>query len=416
MRLTMIDIEELNNKLTQLEQKYNDLATRGELFKNNSLNFLCLNSDKLNLYYIKTPTLLFIFSDRSFTANTDFTQGYVIEYLKKRGQWNFGKLKESSLLYKEHYEEFKYHNILFYKYIDRDGLINKSIVSQDKETGEIYVESQYIGKEYYNTDDGNVIYADQPKRKVIKGTIITQYLSNKTLEEKRLIMRNVFDYLFSNYPAKSQNKNKVSGVLLDAHFANILVNDDGFHFIDKDIISEHDLSKSQFLYRVLKTTPHYHYFLSYYNLDDESKGYLKSYPLELRNTKNMQLLRTRNKYLLDKYFGDSGFSAREDFKVKLNVVDKDYPQGIVDMFDSAWYEKMYPDFRLDCPNISGSTALYHYMNIGWKKGFNPSLDFDGVAYLEHHEGVKKANVNPLWHYVTYGKKEGREIFKVSSSQ
>ena len=39
----------------------------------------------------------------------------------------------------------------------------------------------------------------------------------------------------------------------------------------------------------------------------------------------------------------------------------------------------------------------------------PSKFFDGNAYLKNNPDVKKANVCPLLHYITFGKKEGRSF-------
>lgn len=38
-------------------------------------------------------------------------------------------------------------------------------------------------------------------------------------------------------------------------------------------------------------------------------------------------------------------------------------------------------------------------------------DFDPQIYFELHEDVKKANVDPATHYMSYGKKEGRKYKK-----
>jgi len=35
--------------------------------------------------------------------------------------------------------------------------------------------------------------------------------------------------------------------------------------------------------------------------------------------------------------------------------------------------------------------------------------FDSEYYLQKYPDVKKANINPLWHYVKYGWKEGRDL-------
>ena len=74
-------------------------------------------------------------------------------------------------------------------------------------------------------------------------------------------------------------------------------------------------------------------------------------------------------------------------------------------FNKKWYLKQYPDVK-----NSGLDPIEHYLTVGWKKGFNPSVEFDGNAYLEHYQDVKKAEVNPLVHYLQYGQNGKREVF------
>lgn len=78
------------------------------------------------------------------------------------------------------------------------------------------------------------------------------------------------------------------------------------------------------------------------------------------------------------------------------------------LFDEKWYRKTYSiNKNEDC--------AYHYLNYGWKMGFNPSLDFDGNKYLELYSDVKNANICPLLHYIKWGNKEGRKIEKVNNN-
>jgi len=51
--------------------------------------------------------------------------------------------------------------------------------------------------------------------------------------------------------------------------------------------------------------------------------------------------------------------------------------------------------------------LTHFIEHGWKEGRNPSQKFDTKYYLETYPDVQKAGVNPLIHYLRHGKKEGR---------
>ena len=71
------------------------------------------------------------------------------------------------------------------------------------------------------------------------------------------------------------------------------------------------------------------------------------------------------------------------------------------LFDEEFYNNTYKD-------ISGD-ALTHYLFKGYKEGKLPSLDFDPDFYLKAYPDVKQANLNPLFHYVAYGKSEGKFI-------
>ncbi|MBR1600194.1 MAG: glycosyltransferase family 92 protein, partial [Alphaproteobacteria bacterium] len=75
---------------------------------------------------------------------------------------------------------------------------------------------------------------------------------------------------------------------------------------------------------------------------------------------------------------------------------------LYDYIDETWYFEQYPDAK-----ESGMSAAEHYMNIGWRKGYNPSIKFDTLFYLKKYKDVAKADINPLLHYINSGKKEGR---------
>lgn len=77
------------------------------------------------------------------------------------------------------------------------------------------------------------------------------------------------------------------------------------------------------------------------------------------------------------------------------------------MFDYRWYLKHYPEVEQ-----SGVDAITHYLNVGWKKGYNPSKKFDTNFYLEKYPDIARAGINPLRHYINAGKSEGREISEV----
>ena len=51
--------------------------------------------------------------------------------------------------------------------------------------------------------------------------------------------------------------------------------------------------------------------------------------------------------------------------------------------------------------------LWHFVNSGWKKGFSPSEEFDSSYYTMKNDDVRVAQLNPLFHFLEYGKGERR---------
>lgn len=49
------------------------------------------------------------------------------------------------------------------------------------------------------------------------------------------------------------------------------------------------------------------------------------------------------------------------------------------------------------------------LKYGWQEGRNPSQSFNTKYYLNTYPDIKKAGINPLVHYIRFGKKEGRSI-------
>jgi GT2 family glycosyltransferase len=60
--------------------------------------------------------------------------------------------------------------------------------------------------------------------------------------------------------------------------------------------------------------------------------------------------------------------------------------------------------------MESEDPIQHFLQVGWKIGLNPSLKFNTNAYLEMYQDVLEAELNPLVHYLKYGKKEKRKIF------
>ena len=71
-------------------------------------------------------------------------------------------------------------------------------------------------------------------------------------------------------------------------------------------------------------------------------------------------------------------------------------------FDDEWYRKNY--------NLTDNTdSAIHYILIGFAKGNDPGPNFSTNEYYEVNNDVKKAGMNPLIHYESFGRREKRLI-------
>lgn len=70
------------------------------------------------------------------------------------------------------------------------------------------------------------------------------------------------------------------------------------------------------------------------------------------------------------------------------------------LFDQAWYREQY-----SIP--SGTDPVVHYVTTGWRSGFSPGPEFDSAYYLAANPDIRRADVEPLEHYLRYGRAEGR---------
>jgi hypothetical protein len=72
------------------------------------------------------------------------------------------------------------------------------------------------------------------------------------------------------------------------------------------------------------------------------------------------------------------------------------------LFDRDYYLETYPDVR-----NSEVDPLWHFIQSGWKEGKNPSPDFDTAYYLRENKDIRMGRINPLVHYIQFGKAEDR---------
>ena len=54
------------------------------------------------------------------------------------------------------------------------------------------------------------------------------------------------------------------------------------------------------------------------------------------------------------------------------------------------------------------SPIKHFLTKGATLGYNPSEWFNTSWYVEHYEDVKEQGVNPFFHYILYGRREGRK--------
>lgn len=74
-----------------------------------------------------------------------------------------------------------------------------------------------------------------------------------------------------------------------------------------------------------------------------------------------------------------------------------------DFFDEDYYLNENPNIKM--------SPVKHYYYYGFKEGKSPSYKFSNDYYLNTHKDVQAAGMNPLVHYLRYGKAENRKIQK-----
>ena len=215
--------------------------------------------------------------------------------------------------------------------------------------------------------------------------------------------RNYFDWLFAEFPSKTDS-NKLDGITLDAHIVNVIVNEQGFHFVDRDVIYSEDVNKSLLLWYMFRSSSLFYHFMNYYKLPPVNEDLEKTHPCLNQNTEDMKKAAKANENLLKKYFSNVGLIPHASFNLNFEILDADCPIEIAKEIDTEWYKKTYPDCT--------KSAVVHYMTIGWKKGYNPSPNFDAARYLTDYPDIATAKINPLEHYVLHGKGEGRQIHPI----
>ncbi|WP_313536830.1 glycosyltransferase [Sphingomonas sp.] len=83
---------------------------------------------------------------------------------------------------------------------------------------------------------------------------------------------------------------------------------------------------------------------------------------------------------------------------------RSFAQDYVDVVDSGLFDRSF--YAISYPEVVGD-AVEHYLRSGWLKGHNPGPNFSTSAYLERYPDVTRADMNPLLHFIRFGRNESR---------
>ncbi|MEO0917627.1 MAG: hypothetical protein AAFY31_11710 [Pseudomonadota bacterium] len=122
-----------------------------------------------------------------------------------------------------------------------------------------------------------------------------------------------------------------------------------------------------------------------------TKGYLTAHPKVALSGINPLL------HFMRQNHGSSGSTL-----TTIAAVDPKEIALVADHIDPVFYARNTPDFER-----SGLTAEAHFCQVGWRQGADPSPDFSTSYYLTTNPDVRDKGVNPFWHYLIAGKREGR---------
>src|SRR5688572_23139196 len=76
------------------------------------------------------------------------------------------------------------------------------------------------------------------------------------------------------------------------------------------------------------------------------------------------------------------------------------------LFDGDWYVRKYTDVA-----AAGVDPAWHYITLGWREGRDPGPLFSTKAYLRANKDVVLSGANPLLHFIEHGFSEGRGTTK-----
>lgn len=78
--------------------------------------------------------------------------------------------------------------------------------------------------------------------------------------------------------------------------------------------------------------------------------------------------------------------------------------GLQGQMDAAWYLRAYPEVA-----AADVDPVFHYLLFGQREGRDPSPAFDTQAYLDRYPVVKQQGLNALQHYVAWGRRYSYQV-------
>ena len=297
-------IETLKKRCENLENSFNE----------NLINIFLELVNKDDLYFIQSGSARWIFSGKIKDVNRIF----ISDYLGKSSVFRldlprFKRLDKTCPLYNECKEELKDGKFLL-RYKNYHGTINKTVLSVDA-NGDIYKETKILGAENNDPQNG-LIVAEEPKRKIIDGVVLSELLYYKSADEIYEKLVALYDWMFSTFQDRN-DKDKLSGLSPDCHFNNYLVSDGKFYIIDNEILSVSPVGKDYYLTQIKReefarlTNKDrdliYRKLLNRYGCEDEFDFYNKNPVFWKIRWPNEQATAEKNRALFEHYFSEASY-------------------------------------------------------------------------------------------------------------
>ena len=133
---------------------------------------------------------------------------------------------------------------------------------------------------------------------------------------------------------------------------------------------------------------------------------ISNYSQQFPNSNIKDFFDRSNSTILRRYGLDSLISIRSNFLSKsVNNIGMQLRNS--NLFDDLFYCKQEKDAV-----FFGEGIFEHFSQIGWKKYRDPSTTFSTKKYLLCYDDVRNSGCNPLIHYLSFGRNEGRRKFSV----